>query len=134
MKKRPLILVVDDEEPLRKLLRVNLSLEGYDIIMASNGKSSLKKFQKYQPDMIILDIMMPGLDGFRILQSIREHSITVPVIILTARSDANSLKSSLLSGADYFMTKPFSLEDLLALVKTRLKRKEKELYEIDSNE
>ena len=84
MKKRPVILAVDDEEPILKLLHVNLSLEGYDIVTASNGTSALALMKEHGPDLVILDIMMPGLDGFQVLDLIRQRS-NVPVIMLTAK-------------------------------------------------
>jgi len=121
MKKRPLILVVDDEEPILKLLRVNLSLEGYGIVMASDGKSALKKFQKYQPDMIVLDIMMPELDGSQVLDIVRKHS-NVPVIMLTAKDEILSLAHCLCNGADDYVSKPFSMLELTARIRAKLRR------------
>ena len=121
MTKRPLILVVDDEEPLRKLLRVNLSLEGYSVVMASDGNSALKLFQKYEPNMIILDIMMPGLDGFQVLDVVRQRS-SVPVIMLTAKDDILSLPKALNNGADDYVTKPFSMLELTSRIRAHMKR------------
>jgi DNA-binding NarL/FixJ family response regulator len=121
MYKRPLILAVDDEEPIRKLLRVNLSLEGYGVVTASDGKRALELLEEHNPDLMLLDITMPGLDGLQVLELIRERS-TVPVIILTARGDINYLKSSLLNGADDFITKPFSLKVLSARIGAKLRR------------
>ena len=126
MKKRPLILVVDDEEPLRKLLRVNLSLEGYGVITASDGISALKQFEEYQPDMIILDIMMPRLNGLQVLDHVRQHS-NVPVIMLTARDETVTLARTLINGADDYMTKPFSILELTARIRAKLKRADKHI-------
>ena len=129
MKKRPLILVVDDEEPLRKLLRVNLSLEGYDSVMASDGKSALKKFQESQPNLIILDIMMPGLDGFQVLDVVRQRS-NVPVIMLTAKDDILSLPKALNNGADDYITKPFSMLELTSRIRAHVRRASNQLPQV----
>lgn len=129
MKKRPLILVVDDEEPLRKLLRVNLSLEGYGVVMASDGKSALKLFQKYEPNMIILDIMMPGLDGFQVLNVVRQRS-NVPVIMLTAKDDILSLPNALNNGADDYVRKPFSMLELTSRIRAHVRRAANQLPQV----
>lgn len=121
MKKRPLILVVDDEESILKLLRVNLSLEGYGVVIASNGESALRLFRKYKPDMIILDIMMPVLDGFQVLDRVRRCS-NVPVIMLTARDETISLARALVNGADDYISKPFSMLELTARIRAKLRR------------
>jgi DNA-binding response OmpR family regulator len=120
LKKRPLIMVVDDEEPLRKLLRVNLSQDGYGIVTASDGKSALNIFHKYQPDLIILDIIMPGLDGFQVLDRIRQTS-NVPVIMLTAKDEIFSIAHCLLNGADDYVSKPFNMLELTARIRARLR-------------
>ena len=125
LKKRPLILVADDFEPLRKLLRVSLSLEGYGVVMASDGKSALSLFQKYEPDLIILDIMMPGLDGFQVLERIRQHS-NVPIIMLTARDETLSLSLGLCNGADDYVKKPFDMLELTARIRAKLRGYSKE--------
>jgi len=121
MEKRPLILVVDDEEPMRKLLRVNLSVEGYDVITASDGSSALELLEEYKPELVILDIMMPGLDGFQVLDLIRKRS-NVPVIMVTARGEVTSLRDALVLGADDYVRKPFSVRELVARVRAKLRR------------
>jgi DNA-binding response OmpR family regulator len=121
MEKHPLILVVDDEEPIRKLLRVNLSLEGYGVVTASDGKRALELLPKYKPDMIILDIMMPSLNGFQVLEMIRQHS-DVPVVMLTAREDVLSLPKALNNGADDYVTKPFSMLELTCRIRAHMRR------------
>jgi DNA-binding response OmpR family regulator len=125
LKKRPLILVVDDFEPLQKLLRVNLSLEGYDVIMALDGESALSLFRKYEPDLIILDIMMPGLDGFQVLDRIRQHS-SVPIVMLTARDEILSLSLCLCNGATDYVRKPFDMLELTSRIRARLRGYSKE--------
>jgi len=121
MEKRPLILVVDDEEPMRKLLRINLSLEGYHVVTASNGISALELLEEYKPDLVLLDIMMPGLDGFQVINLIRQSS-NVPIIMLTARGEVTSSRDALVLGADDYVRKPFSVRVLVARVRAKLRR------------
>jgi len=123
MKKRPLILVVDDEESLLKLLRVNLTVDGYRVITASNGISALTLLEEEKPELVILDIMMPGIDGFQALNLIRQRS-SVPVIMLTAKDDVISLERTLVAGADDYVTKPFSILELAARIRAKLRRAE----------
>ncbi len=123
MEKRPLIMAVDDEEALLKLLSVNLSLDGFDVITASNGISALELLEEYQPQLVILDILMPGLNGFQILDLIRQRS-NVPVIMFTARCDETTLHDALFLGADDYVTKPFSLLELEARIRAKLRRAE----------
>ncbi len=121
MEKRPLILVVDDEEPIRKLLLANLSITGFDVVTAADGVSALAVQAEQKPDLIILDIMMPELDGLQVLSRIRQRS-SVPVIMLTARDGLACLKHALNDGADDYITKPFSIVELLARVRAKLRR------------
>ena len=121
MEKHPVILVVDDEEPMLKLLRANLSVEGYQVVTTSNGMSALDLLEEYKPDLIILDIMMPGQDGFQVLDLIRQRS-SVPVIMLTAKCEMTSLQRALLAGADDYVVKPFSILVLTARIRAKLRR------------
>ena len=121
MEKRPLIMAVDDEDTLLKLLRVNLTVDGYDVITASDGSSALTMLEEQEPDLVILDIMMPGLDGFQVLDLMRKHS-NVPVIMLTARCKKETLCDTLNLGADDYITKPFSMQILAARIKAKLRR------------
>ena len=123
MKKRPLIMVVDDEEALLKLLSVNLSLDGFDVVTASNGISALELMEEYQPQLVILDIMMPGLDGFQVLDGIRQRS-DIPVIMCTARCEVNTVRDTLVLGGDDYVTKPFSILELEARIRAKLRRAE----------
>ena len=123
MKKRPLIMAVDDEEALLKLLRVNLSLDGFDVVTASNGISALELLEEYQPQLVLLDIMVPGLDGFQVLDGIRKRS-NIPVIMCTARCEVNTLRDTLVLGADDYVTKPFSILELEARIRAKLRRAE----------
>lgn len=121
MEERPLIIAVDDEESILKLLSVNLRADGYEVVTASNGEEALKLMDEYEPDLIILDIMLPGLDGFQVLDLIRQRS-QVPVIMLSARAEEAALRDSLLLGADDYMQKPFSLLELAARIKAKRRR------------
>ena len=120
MEKHPLIMAVDDEEPILKLLRVNLSLEGYHVITASDGISALTLLEEQEPDLVLLDIMMPGLDGFQTLDLMRQRS-NVPVIMLTARDEVICLQRALVAGADDYVTKPFSILELVARIRAKLR-------------
>jgi len=119
MRKCPLILVADDEEPLLKLLKVSLGLEGYDVVTASNGVAALRAFEGHEPDLAILDIGMPGVDGFGVLEVIRRQS-SIPVIMLTAMDEPTHVERARAGGADDFMTKPFDRVELMSRVRTRL--------------
>ena len=121
MENRPVILAVDDEETMLKLLRVNLPLDGYGVITASDGVSALELLEKHQPDMVILDIMMPGLNGFQVLDLIRQRS-NVPVIMLTARGEVTTVRDTLALGADDYVRKPFSILELTARIRAKLRR------------
>jgi len=121
MNERPLILVVDDEESILKLLRANLSVDGYGVVTAADGKQALEVLEECNPDLVLLDIMMPELDGFQVLRMMRERS-TVPIIMLTAKSDIACVEKTLYGGADGYVTKPFSIEVLSARVRDRLTR------------
>ena len=121
MEKRPLILAVDDQESILKLLRVNLTVEGCRVITASDGSSALELLEEHKPDLVLLDIMMPGLDGFQTLDLIRERT-NVPVIMLTAIDEVTSLQRTLVAGADDYVTKPFSILELVARIRAKLRR------------
>ena len=121
MEKAPTILVVDDEEMIQKLLKVNLIADGYEVITASSGEEALALMDKQEPDLIILDIMMPGIDGFQTLNLIRKRS-EVPVIMLTARAEELTLRDSLDLGADDYVQKPFSLLELSARIRAKRRR------------
>ena len=120
MEKRPLVLAVDDEEPILKLLRVNLAAEGYDVITASDGIVALKLLKEHLPDLLLLDIMMPDLDGMQILNRIRRTS-NIPVIMVTAKCGVTTLRDSLNLGAGDFVRKSFSILELTARGKAKLR-------------
>jgi len=96
-------------------------VEGYDVITASDGSSALELLEEYKPELVILDIMMPGLDGFQVLDLIRKRS-NVPVIMVTARGEVTSLRDALVLGADDYVRKPFSVRELVARVRAKLRR------------
>lgn len=117
----PLILVIDDDLALLKLMRRDLQLAGYRAITASNGKTGLQLIKNEEPTLVILDIMMPGLDGFQVCERIREFS-PVPIIMLTAKGRPEDIIHGLEIGSDDYVTKPFSIEVVLARIKAVLRR------------
>ncbi len=115
------ILVVDDEQRMVDLIRMNLEIEGFQVIEATNGVQALDEVRKHIPDLIILDIMMPQLDGFEVLRMLREFS-SVPVIMLTAKGEEEDKVRGLELGADDYVTKPFGARELISRVKAVLRR------------
>src|SRR6266513_5525067 len=116
-----LVLVVDDESDIRGLVRELLQRSGHDVIEAPDGNEGLKRFYADQPDLVILDVQMPGLDGWGVLERIRELS-DVPVLMLTARAEELDKVRGLRAGADDYVTKPFGRQELLARVDAALRR------------
>jgi len=121
--RRRKILVVDDEERLVRFIRLNLEPDGFTVLEAFNGKQALQHLRDATPDLILLDVMMPDLDGFEVLEMIREMS-SVPVIMLTARGEEDDRVHGLELGADDYVTKPFSQRELLSRVRAVLRRTE----------
>jgi DNA-binding response OmpR family regulator len=117
------ILVVDDEERMVRFIRMNLEHDGFQVVEAFNGKQAIDKLRETTPDLILLDVMMPDLDGFDVLETIREHS-NVPVIMLTAKGEEDDRVRGLELGADDYVTKPFSPRELVSRVKAVLRRTE----------
>ncbi|HET8523216.1 MAG TPA: response regulator transcription factor, partial [Thermomicrobiales bacterium] len=119
--RKQLILVVDDEPPITRLVRAKLQADNYAVITANRGEEALTLLEDERPDLIVLDVMMPGMDGFETLRRIRTRS-RVPVILLTARtSDVDKLKG-LQGGADDYVTKPFNPDELAARIAAVLRR------------
>jgi DNA-binding response OmpR family regulator len=118
---RELILVVDDEPRMTKFIRMNLELEGYQVIEAHNGLEALDRARTDLPDLIVLDVMMPELDGFETLEMLREVS-NVPVIMLTVRADEEDKVRGLELGADDYVTKPFGAREFVSRVRAVLRR------------
>jgi DNA-binding response OmpR family regulator len=115
------ILVADDDAQLLRLVTRNLQLEGYDVLAASNGQQALEEIERAVPDLVLLDVMMPKVDGFAVLERVREFS-AVPVVMLTARGLEQDKVLALDLGADDYLAKPFSVEELLARVRAVLRR------------
>ncbi|MBZ4686426.1 MAG: two-component system, OmpR family, alkaline phosphatase synthesis response regulator PhoP [Clostridia bacterium] len=122
------ILIVDDEENIVELIEYNLKNAGFKTICAMNGEDALELAGKENPDLIILDVMMPSMDGFDVVRALRRES-KVPVLMLTARTDEFDRVLGLELGADDYLTKPFSMRELIARVKAILRRTEKEQKE-----
>ncbi len=115
------ILVVEDEIPLQETLVYNLEKQGYEVASASNGIIAIDKARTFQPDLILLDVMLPGMDGFEVCRVIRQEMNT-PIIMLTARAEEIDRVVGLEVGADDYLSKPFSMRELLARVKALLRR------------
>ena len=116
-----LILIVDDELRMRRFIRMNMELEGYQVIEAENGLHALDQIRQFTPDLVVMDVMMPEMDGFETLKLLREIS-TVPVILLTVRDDEEDITRGLALGADDYITKPFSPRVLTSRVAAVLRR------------
>ncbi len=120
----PKVLVVDDEENIVELIRYNLDREGYTVIAAADGEAALKLAKEEQPDLIILDVMLPGQDGLSVCRVLQQEAKTkrIPIIMVSARVEEVDRILGLEMGADDYITKPFSPRELLARVKARLRR------------
>jgi DNA-binding response OmpR family regulator len=116
------ILIVEDEPDLRKGLEVNLTREGFKVFQAGNGETGISMVIKHNPDLILLDLMMPGMNGIDVCRAIRRRGIETPIIMLTARSDEIDRVVGLEVGADDYVTKPFSVRELVARIRARLRR------------
>lgn len=116
-----LILVVDDDVPILRLVRATLQADGYSVMTAGNGEDALAALEEERPDLVVLDLMMPGMDGFETMQRIREDS-NVPIILLTARSGASDKIQGLDLGADDYVTKPFNPDELSSRIAAILRR------------
>ena len=123
MKKHSNIMVVDDEQTILRLLRRTLEPAGYGVIVTDNGRAALGLLEEHTPDLVILDLMMPGLNGFQVLNIIRQCS-SVPVIMLTAKREVTTARDALLLGADDYVRKPFHPRELLARIRAKLRRAE----------
>lgn len=116
------LLVVDDEPNIRDLLAASLRFAGFEVATAANGNEAIKQVGEQKPDLIVLDIMMPDMDGFTVLRRIRSMGDDVPVVFLTARDDMDDKVKGLTSGGDDYVTKPFSLEEVVARIRAVLRR------------
>ena len=125
------ILIVDDEEKIRKLVRLYLEKEGFQVEEAEDGRVALEKFRAGQFSLLIVDLMMPDIDGWRVCRDIRESSL-IPIIMLTARGEEFDRVLGLELGADDYLVKPFSTKELVARVKALLRRSIGQLHPVSS--
>lgn len=126
------ILVVEDNRDLAFGLRNNLEIESYEVETAEDGKAGLEAFARVNPDLVILDLMLPELDGFRVLRSLRKNGHTTPILILTAKGEEADKVRGLRMGADDYVTKPFGLLELLARVEALLRRTQSAGAKVDA--
>ncbi len=119
---RPRILIVDDEADLLAVLRFGLEAEGFEVIHASDGEEALKRAREGHPDLMVLDLMLPKLDGYKVCRALKfdERYRTLPIIILSARSSEQDKQLALSMGADAFVTKPYEMRDLVTRIRARL--------------
>jgi two-component system, OmpR family, response regulator len=116
------LLVVDDEPNIRELLSASLRYAGFEVATAADGQQALALAASFRPDLLVLDVMMPGLDGFGVVRRLRESGRHTPVLFLTARDAAEDKVSGLTLGGDDYVTKPFSLDEVLARIRAVLRR------------
>ncbi len=133
------ILAVDDEKHIVRLVQINLQKEGYEVITANNGQEALDKIAAEKPDMVIMDVMMPQMDGFEALKILKSkpETATLPVIMLTAKAQDADVFEGWKSGADLYLTKPFNPSELMSFVKRILRDRENpsdKAYEIDPDQ
>jgi two-component system KDP operon response regulator KdpE len=116
------ILIVDDEPQIARSLRASLQSNGHEVTVAQDGAEALERFMKAQPELVITDLAMPGMDGIALTREIRERSQAVPIIVLSVRNQDNAKVAALDGGADDYITKPFSIQELLARVRVQQRR------------
>jgi two-component system KDP operon response regulator KdpE len=117
----PKVLVIDDEPPIRKLLRMGLSAHGYEILEAPSGRVSLELLEQEKPDLVILDLGLPDIQGLDLLRMIRSRNESVPIVVLSSRGDEAGKVQALDLGADDYVTKPFGMDELLARMRAALR-------------
>ena len=111
--------MVEDEDHIRENLKLNLELEDYEVVAVDNGSRAIKDFREQRFDLVILDVMMPEMDGFDVCEQIRLEDLNTPILFLTAKDTSQDKIQGLKTGADDYMTKPFNLEELLLRVRNR---------------
>jgi two-component system OmpR family response regulator len=116
------LLVVDDEPNIRELLSASLRFAGFDVAVAADGQQALTAARKDRPDLLVLDVMMPGVDGFEVVRRMRSEGLQFPVLFLTARDSTEDKVTGLTLGGDDYVTKPFSLEEVIARIRAILRR------------
>ncbi len=114
----PRVLVVDDDPQVLRLMRVNLELEGYDVVSAPDGEEALDAVLNERPDVVVCDVMMPGMDGLTVLRNLRSNPRTskIPFVVVSAKAQRSDVKAALDMGADRYITKPFDPQELLDAV------------------
>ena len=127
MEEKKKILIVEDERAIVEILKFNLAREGYETLEALDGEAGLQLGLTGDPDLILLDVMLPKMNGFDICAKLRDAGSTVPIIMLTAREEATDKVFGLEAGADDYMTKPFSMRELLARVRANIRRRSLDL-------
>lgn len=120
---RDKIMVIDDDEKITSMLRRSLAFEGYSVVIANNGADGLRSILQEDPNLIILDVMMPQVDGWEVCRRVRESGLSTPILMLTAKDEVSDRVKGLDLGADDYLVKPFALEELLARVRVLLRRK-----------
>src|SRR5512136_2126532 len=118
----PRILIVEDEEQIASFLRRGLASEGYEVDTAADGTAALAKARDARPDLVVLDLMLPGMDGLEVCRRLRTAHSSLPILILTARDSVSDRVQGLDAGSDDYMVKPFALAELLARVRALLRR------------
>ena len=116
------ILIVEDEKHIAEGIKLNLELLGFEVAIAGDGMAGLEKWRQWRPDLIVLDIMLPGIDGFSVLQRIRLEDERIPILILSARAEPDDRIQGLAGGVDDYLTKPFNLEEFQLRIKRLLRR------------
>ncbi|HEU4911176.1 MAG TPA: response regulator, partial [Actinomycetes bacterium] len=116
------LLVVDDEPNILELLATSLRFAGFEVMTASNGREALAEARRSRPDLVVLDVMMPDMDGFTVVRRMRGEGTTAPVLFLTARDATEDKVTGLTVGGDDYVTKPFSLEEVVARIRAVLRR------------
>ncbi|GDX22348.1 DNA-binding response regulator [Actinomycetes bacterium] len=124
------VLVVDDDQDLAEMLGIVLNGAGIEVDLVSRGDEVMDVFRNNPPDLVLLDLMLPGLDGIEVCRQIRAFSVRVPIVMLTAKSDTHDVVLGLEAGADDYMVKPFKPSELVARIRTRLRRTSNELLGI----
>ena len=120
---KPRILIVDDESDLVSVLRMGLEIEGFEVIDAADGEAGLRLAQREKPDLVVLDLMLPKIDGYKVCRTLKfdERYRTLPIVVLSARSGEQDKKLALDMGADAFVSKPYDMGELVRLIRGQLR-------------
>ena len=117
------VLVVDDEPPIRRFLRASLLAQGYDVMEAEDGAKALEEIRRRPPDLLVLDLGLPGIDGLEVIRRLRGNGAAMPIIVLSSRVDEAGKVEALDLGADDYVTKPFGMDELLARIRTAMRHR-----------